>query len=72
MKLYEITTVFAANCIVIGVTRFKQLVDDLKLVNPELESKGINFAVYAKLCKMSAAAVEEVVGFKDSSMVSIN
>jgi hypothetical protein len=58
--------------IVARANGFKQLVDDLKLVNPELENKGINFAVYAKLCKMSAAAVEEVVGFKDSSMVSIN
>jgi hypothetical protein len=58
--------------IVARATGFKQLVSDLKLRNAELENKGLNFAVYSKLCKLSAAAVEEIVGFKDSSLVSMN
>jgi hypothetical protein len=48
------------------------MVDELELSNPDLANKGLNFAVYSKLCKMSSAAVQEVVGFKDSSMVSMN
>merc|ERR1719201_648024 len=35
---------------------FKEMVAELKLTNPELEYKGLNFAVYSKLCKMSNAA----------------
>jgi hypothetical protein len=58
--------------IVARANGFKQMISDLKLSNPDLEYKGLNFAVYSKLCKMSNAEVQEVVGFKDSSMVSMN
>jgi hypothetical protein len=57
--------------VVARATGYKQLVDDLKLKNPELENQGMNFAIYSKLCKLSSAAVREVVGFKDNSMVSM-
>jgi hypothetical protein len=58
--------------IVARANGFKEMVDELELSNPDLANKGLNFAVYSKLCKMSSAAVQEVVGFKDSSMVSMN